>query len=138
MKIDADSIIELITTTVKDEEQKKSLLTEVEKLVEEIKEEKELNKGAKKRAKNKFVAVQCGDPDMCYILQVKDEFDVATIDAGIRKAIGEFNATKKGQKHPIKTIGEAFEHMPAKFFKAQGLTNKSKTAVYVNKVQNEI
>lgn len=73
-----------------------------------------------------------------WVLQIPESESVATtIDRVIRSAYN-FNVTKKGQLLPVKTIGEAIENVPAKFFKEADVFVKTKTPVLVLKTDNNI
>lgn len=49
----------------------------------------------------------------------------------IHKAAYDFNASKKGRMHPVKSVGEALESASAKYFKESELWVKTKTVVAV-------
>ena len=50
----------------------------------------------------------------------------------------DFNTTQKGRLLPVKTVGEAIENVPAKFFKETDVWVKTKTPVLVLKTDNDI
>ena len=79
--------------------------------------------------KNDFVA---------WVLQIPENESVATTQDRINRSVYDFNTTKKGRLLPAKTVGEALEHIPAKFFKEADLWVKTKTPVLVLKTDNEI
>jgi DNA repair ATPase RecN len=66
-----------------------------------------------------------------WIVQIPDSESVLTVTDRIKKAAYNYNASKKGQKYPIKTIGEAVESIGNKFFKPYDLKVKTKEAVFV-------
>jgi len=95
--------------------------------------------------KKQFV-ILVSDPDgklpkhdfVGWVLQIPDNESVATTQDRIFRSSYDFNATKKGRLMPVKTVGEAIENVPAKFFKEADLWVKTKTPVLVLKTDNEI
>lgn len=73
-----------------------------------------------------------------WVLQIPENESVATTQDRIFRSSYDFNATKKGQMLPVKTVGEAIEHVPAKFFREADLFVKTKTPVLVLRTDNEI
>ena len=95
--------------------------------------------------KKQFV-ILVSDPDgklpkhdfVGWILQIPENESVATTQDRIFRSSYDFNTTKKGQLLPVKTVGEAIENVPAKFFKEADVWVKTKTPVLVLKTDNEI
>ena len=95
--------------------------------------------------KKQFV-ILVSDPDgrlpkhdfVGWVLQIPDNESVATTQDRIFRSSYDFNTTKKGQLMPVKTVGEAIENVPAKFFKEADVWVKTKTPVLVLKTDNEI
>jgi len=73
-----------------------------------------------------------------WVLQIPENESVATTQDRILRGAYDFNASKKGRLLPVKTIGEALESVPAKFFKEADLWVKTKTPVLVLRTDNEI
>lgn len=73
-----------------------------------------------------------------WVLQIPENESVATTQDRIFRAAYDFNATKKGRLLPAKTVGEAIECVPAKFFKEADLWVKTKTPVLVLHTDNLI
>lgn len=73
-----------------------------------------------------------------WVLQIPENESPATTVDRIFRSSYDFNATKKGQLMPVKTVGEAVENVPAKFFKEADVWVKTKTPVLVLKTDNEI
>ena len=71
-----------------------------------------------------------------WVVQIPDSESVLTVTDRIKKAAYNYNASKKGQKYPIKTIGEAIESIGSKFFKPYDLKVKTKEAVFVVATDN--
>jgi hypothetical protein len=75
---------------------------------------------------------------VAWVLQIPESESVATTQDRINRASYDYNATKKGSLMPVKTVGEAIENVPAKFFKEADLWVKTKAPVLVLKTNNEI
>jgi hypothetical protein len=73
-----------------------------------------------------------------WVLQVPENESVATTLERVFRGAYDFNTTKKGRLLPVKTVGEAIENVPAKFFKECDLWVKTKTPVLLLKTDNEI
>lgn len=73
-----------------------------------------------------------------WVLQIPEDESVATTQDRINRSVYDFNTTKKGQLMPVKTVGEALENVPAKFFKEADVWVKTKTPVFMLKTRNEI
>jgi hypothetical protein len=95
--------------------------------------------------KKQFV-ILASDPDgklptedfVGWVLQIPESESVATIHERILRATYDFNATRKGRLGPAKTIGEAIENVPARFFKEADVFVKTKTPVLVLRTDNQI
>lgn len=75
---------------------------------------------------------------VAWVLQIPENESVATTQDRIFRSSYDFNTTKKGRLLPVKTVGEAIENVPAKFFKEAEVWVKTKTPVLVLKTDNEI
>ena len=73
-----------------------------------------------------------------WVLQIPETESPATTADRVFRSAYDFNTTKKGQLLPVKTVGDALENVPAKFFKEAELWVKTKTPVVVLKTDNEI
>lgn len=73
-----------------------------------------------------------------WVVQLPENESVATVTERICRGAYDYNTTKKGRLYPAKTIGEAIENVPAKFFKEADVWVKTKTPVLVLKTDNEI
>ena len=97
-------------------------------------------------AVKKQYAILVSDPDgkmpksdlVGWVLQIPENESVATTQDRIFRSSYDYNTTKKGQLLPVKTVGEAIENVPAKFFKEADVWVKTKTPVLVLKTDNEI
>jgi hypothetical protein len=95
--------------------------------------------------KKQFV-ILVSDPDgkmpktdlVGWVLQIPESESHSTTADRVFRSAYDFNTTKKGQLLPVKTIGEAIENVPAKFFKETDVWVKTKTPVLVLTTDNEI
>ena len=102
--------------------------------------------GDKPPAVKKQFVVLASDPDnrlpkhdfVAWVLQIPEDESVATTQDRIFRGAYDYNASKKGRLYPAKTVGEALENVPAKFFKEAEIWVKSKVPVLVLKTDNQI
>ena len=73
-----------------------------------------------------------------WVLQIPESESPATTLDRISRGAYDYNASKKGRLYPAKTVGEAVENVPAKFFREAELWVKTKTPVLVLRTDNEI
>ncbi len=73
-----------------------------------------------------------------WVIQIPENDSPATVQDRVFRGAYDYNTTKKGRMYPAKTVGEAIENVPAKFFKEADLWVKTKTPVLVLKTDNEI
>ena len=73
-----------------------------------------------------------------WIAQIPEDDSIATTPGRIHSAAYEYNATPKGSRMPVETVGEACEVVPAKLFKEQNIWVKSKTPLLIIPVENNI
>lgn len=73
-----------------------------------------------------------------WVVQIPEGDSPATVQDRIFRGTYDYNVTKKGRLYPAKTVGEAVENVPAKFFKESDLWVKTKTPVLVLTTDNEI
>ena len=73
-----------------------------------------------------------------WVLQIPESESPATTLERIHRSSYDFNTTKKGRLLPVKTVGEAIENVPGKFFKETEVWVKTKTPVLVVKTDNDI
>jgi hypothetical protein len=90
------------------------------------------------RQKTQFGILTNADRSAGWVFTLPEEGSVHTIEGSVRQAGHAWNATKKGRMLPVKTIGEACESVPARFFKDAGLTCKTKMPVIVMATNNEL
>jgi hypothetical protein len=95
--------------------------------------------------KKQFV-ILVSDPDgrlpthdfVGWVLQIPEDESPASTRDRIFRGTYDFNTTQKGRLLPAKTVGEAIENVPAKFFRETDVWVKTKTPVLVLKTDNDI
>lgn len=116
----------------------------VTKVMNEIAREVEANKPEKqpRQKKQNFLLVSdkfgiLNDVNLVgWTGKIPEEDAIQTVQERIMKAAYDFNASKKGQKFPVTSIGEAIEAVPAKFFKEYGITGLTKEPMLVLTTDN--
>jgi hypothetical protein len=73
-----------------------------------------------------------------WILQIPENESPASVEERLLKGAYDYNASKKGRLYPAKTVGDAMEAVPAKFFKEVELWVRTKEPVIVLKTDNVI
>lgn len=73
-----------------------------------------------------------------WIVKFPESHSPFKVEEKIRSTIHNFNATKKGRKMPVKTIGQACEVIPSKMFKEQELGVQTKVPVQAIALDNQI
>jgi hypothetical protein len=73
-----------------------------------------------------------------WVIQMPENESAATLADRVFRGVYDYNASKKGRLYPVKTVGEALENIPAKFFKEAEVWVKTKEPVLVLKTNNEI
>lgn len=79
-----------------------------------------------------------GEEYVGWVAQISEDDDTATTVDRIVKSAYDYNLSKKGRRHPVKTIGEACEAVPARFQKEHGVSVKTKLAVRVLRTNNRL
>lgn len=74
----------------------------------------------------------------CWVVQIPEDDSVSVIPERIVQAAYEYNATPKGRRMPVETIGEACEVVSGKFFKEQDILIKTKMPVLAVSIPNKI
>jgi hypothetical protein len=73
-----------------------------------------------------------------WVLQIPENESPASVEERLLKGVYDYNASKKGRLHPAKTVGDAVENVPGKFFREVELWVKTKEPVIVLRSDNEI
>ena len=94
----------------------------------------------------KQYAILLSDPDermpkgdfTGWVLQIPESESPASSQERLLKGTFDYNASKRGALSPAKTVGDALENVPARFFRDVELWVKTKTPVVVLRTDNEI
>jgi hypothetical protein len=73
-----------------------------------------------------------------WVLQIPESESPASCQERVLKGAFDYNASKKGRLYPARTVGDAFENVPGRFFREAELWVKTKTPVHVLRTDNEI
>ena len=71
-----------------------------------------------------------------WVFQMPENEDTRDVIENIKKAAYNYNASKKGRKYPVNTIGQAVEGCGSKFFKPYNVSIKTKEPVLVVTTDN--
>ncbi len=119
---------------------------QVSQIMEDIARELEKEEEPKAPAVKKQFAVLVSDPEgkmagldlTGWVLQIPEEESPSLAAEKIFRAAYEFNASPKGRRFPVETVGEACETVTARFFKEQGAWVKTKEPVLLVRTDNRI
>lgn len=94
--------------------------------------------------KKQFVVV-VSDPDGLlkvdltgWVVQIPEDASPASVVDRVMKAAHDFNASKRGRLLPVKSVGEAFESVAARFFRESEVWVKSKMPIYILRTDNRL
>ncbi len=73
-----------------------------------------------------------------WAVKIPETESAATVLDRLYRGVFDHNATKKGMLYPAKTVGEALENVPARFFKEADLWISTRTPVLVIRSDNQI
>lgn len=140
-KIDTNQVAEILKRNEVEPSLLRTIVEEMNLLTQpEVDEEKP-------PALKKQFAILISDPEgrlpkgndfVGWVLQIPEAESVTSTADRIHRAAYEFNTTKKGRLMPVKTVGEALEHIPAKHFKEASVFVKTKVPVLMLTTDNEI
>jgi len=85
----------------------------------------------------KFCADNAWAPQ-CLVVQLPESESPSSLITAIGAIIGDYNATRNGRMYPMRTIGDAAEGVPAKFWKDKDVWLKTKTPVQSVIVDNQL
>lgn len=111
-----------------------------------VTEEAAANEEEKPPVQKKQFVILISDPDgempaqelAGWVLQLPEEASPLSVQERVNKAAYDFNATRRGRKLPVESVGEAFEGVPAKNFKEVEIWVKTKTPVLVLTTDNKL
>lgn len=140
---DLDIIEQALNSNAIDIHTKIKILDKIEELIRIAKEE--ASKDKDKKIQKKYVFIAC-DPENIlesrnltgYVVQIPADESEFCVERKISEAAYEYNRTRKGQRNPVKTIAEACEFVPARFFKDQDVWVKNKEAAFLLPTNNEL
>lgn len=114
--------------------------------INKVTEEAAVAEDEKPPAQKKQFVILVSDPDgempehelAGWVVQIPEDASPLSLQERVHKAAYDFNATRRGRKLPVETMGEAFESVPAKNFKEVEVTVKTKTPVLVLTSDNKL
>ena len=114
--------------------------------INKVTEEAAVAEDEKPPAQKKQFVILVSDPDgqmpehelAGWVLQLPEDASPLSLQERVHKAAYDFNATRRGRKLPVETMGEAFESVPAKNFKEVEVAVKTKTPVLVLTTDNKL
>jgi hypothetical protein len=119
----------------------------VSSIIEELNDELKAQADEEKPppVKKQFV-MMASDPDgklagidlAGWVLQIPEEDSPAAARERLIRAAYAYNASPKGRRIPVKTIGEACEVVPARLLKEENVWVKTKEPVLLQSTDNEI
>lgn len=141
-KIDVETLRFILQRNESDIRKVAEIMNEVELEIKAEEEERALRPPPVKKQFVMLVSDADGALDgkdlVGWVVQIPEDDSVATTAGRIHSAAYEYNATPKGARMPVETIGEACEVIPAKLFKEQNAWIKSKTPLLIVPVENKI
>ena len=138
MKLTIAEVQEALTRSKVAPEQQQNVITHLQEVIKELEAEKEQQNPTPK-VKNEFGVIILDEhgeikvDTAALIYQIAAGEDHNTVFDRLKAAVKEFNLTKKGLKHPVTSITEAFQALAPKMFKSQGLIRKTKEITRVLK-----
>jgi len=119
---------------------------QVSQIMEDISKELEKEDEPKPPPVKKQFAVLVSDPqgklanvDLSgWVLQIPEEENPKMVTEKIFRAAYDFNASPKGRRFPVQSVGEACETVTARFFKEQGAWVKTKEPILIVRTDNKI
>ena len=125
MKFNIEEIQSVLSQKIKDSNVINSIVSDLEKVAKEKKEEMDEIKVPKK--KNEFAIIvideegEFKDKNLTgFVVKYKEGGDSGAILSKLSDASRSFNDTKKGKKAPLTSMYEIFGHLKAKFLKMTG------------------
>ena len=82
--------------------------------------------------------IEAGAEMAGWVLQLPEEASPLSLHERIQKAAYDFNASRRGRKLPVQTVGETLESVPAKSLKEVELWCKTRVPVLVLTTNNEL
>lgn len=138
MKVDID-LVKLVLQRSLDARQTASILEDINSEVQSVDDEKA-------PATKKQLVILVSDPDgdlegkdiTGWVLQIPEDEASFSVTERIYKAAYDYNASPKGRRLPVKSVGETLEVVPAKYFKEHQAWVKTKEPVLLIGAANDI
>lgn len=119
---------------------------EVTSIITTIKSEAQASQAPRTKRPRKPFVILVSDPDnrlqglelTGWIFQVEPEDEMEPLAPRIARVAADFNASKKGRKNPVSTIGETVMFATPRQFKALNLNRKHKEPVFVQRTDNRL
>jgi hypothetical protein len=73
-----------------------------------------------------------------WVIQMPEDEDVRDVVNCLKKGAYNFNASKKGQKYPVSSIGQAIANVGNKFFKPYNVSIKTKEPILIVTTDNKL
>jgi hypothetical protein len=144
-KVETEIAAAIVKRRVTSPEEQTQVLDDLKKVLEQEAAEKEMKPPTLKK---EFVfiisdpknALAAAYPDgiVGWVVQIEEGEAPQSALTKLHAAAYEHNASPKGRKFPVETVGEACETVKAKFFKDAGVWVKTKEAVLVVATDNKI
>jgi hypothetical protein len=140
-KIDVNKVAEILQKNHIEPSVLRRILEEIHHLVQPDPAEENLPPPVKRQW-----VILLSDPDhrlpkddfVGWVVQIPETESPVTTTERIYRGAYDFNTTKRGRLLPAKTVGEAFENVPARHFKEAELWVKTRTPVIVLRTDNRI
>lgn len=141
-KIDVETLKFILQRNESDVRKINEIMQDIE---QELKAEEEERANRPPPVKKQF-SIVLADPEgnlaekdiTGWVVQIPEEDSVTVAPERIIRAAYEYNASPKGRRMPVESIGEACEAVSAKFFKEQNIWVKTKVPVLAVPAPNKI
>jgi hypothetical protein len=142
-KIDTDQVAMILNQNELPQPTVERIMKDIQRQIEEEQQQKEAEKAQKK--KRQFV-ILLSDPEnelpgkdiVGWVIQIPEEESPLSAPERIQRAAYDFNASPRGRKLPVLSMGEAIESVGAKFFKEQEVAVKTKVPVLALRTDNKL
>ncbi len=142
-KIDTDQVAMILNQNELPQPTVERIMKDIQRQIEEEQQQKEAEKAPKK--KRQFV-ILLSDPEnelpgkdiVGWVIQIPEEESPLSAPERIQRAAYDFNASPRGRKLPVLSMGEAIESVGAKFFKEQEVAVKTKVPVLALRTDNKL
>ena len=136
-KVDLDTVESVLTDHIQDPKSRLQIVKDIEAHIEANKTP------PSPKTKSKFLGVAVTDNKEfenvpLFIVQVPEGKDHTQVLDDLKTASINYNGSKKGSNHPVKTFGEAFENVTRKYFKEHEIQVKTKESILILTTENEL